>query len=104
MFSLQTALARPQLSLERVRRTPGLVDTLLRYALWAMMVAVGVLFLLAVAYLLRGSLEMFPTAEQEENVRIVAGFAAVLLAVGEVALWRVLRRRRASRPSASRAV
>lgn len=71
--------------------------TLLRYALWAMMVAVGVLFALTVAYLVRGSLEMFPTAEQQENVRIVAGFAALLLAAVEVGLWRVLRSRRVSR-------
>ena len=69
-----------------------------------MIVAVGVLFALAVLYLVRGSLEMFPTAEQQENVRIVAGFAALLLAVVEVALLRVVRWRRPRGKSASRAV
>lgn len=56
------------------------------------MVAVGLLLLLDVAYFARGSLELFPTAEQEDKVRRVTGAIAVLLAGIEVGLWWLLRK------------
>ena len=56
------------------------------------MVAVGIPLCLAVAYLVHGSLEMFPTPEQQDNVRVVAGTIAGGLGVVEIALWWVQRR------------
>ena len=64
----------------------------LRYTIWILMAAVGVLLALAVAYFFRGSLEAFPTAEQEDKVRTVAGFLAAMLALAELGLWWLLRR------------
>ena len=52
----------------------------------------GVLFALAVAYRLRGSLEWFPTAEQEAKVRRVTTLLAAGFAAAEVGLWQCLRR------------
>ena len=83
---------RPQLRVERVRRTPKLGRWPLRYALLALMLAVGLLLALAVAYLVRGSLEEFPTAEQQDKVRTVARAFVLVLAAVEIVLWRVVRR------------
>jgi hypothetical protein len=70
---------------------------LVTYAVGLGMVVTGLLLLLAVLYFARGSLEEFPTAEQQDKVRTVTGAAALLLAGLEVALWRLLRHvRRAS--------
>lgn len=55
------------------------------------MVAVGLLLALAVLYFARGSLEEFPTAEQQDKIRTVMGASALLLAAIELALWRLLR-------------
>lgn len=68
------------------------MDSPLRYLLWILMVVVGALLALAVAYLVRGSLEAFPTAEQQDKVRTVAGVLVAMLAVAEFALWWLLRR------------
>ena len=62
-----------------------------RLAIIGAMSVGGVLLALAVAYRVRGSLEWFPTAEQEAKARqvttlLVAGFAAA-----EVGLWQLLR-------------
>jgi hypothetical protein len=65
---------------------------LARLALWLALAAIGVLFVLAVLYLARGSLEQFPTAEDHEKVRLVAGAGAVLLLGAGGALVVLLRR------------
>ena len=55
------------------------------------MIIGGLLLGLTVAYLIRGSLEEFPTAEQQEKVRVVTTvLAAALLAVEGALLlaWR----------------
>ncbi|HYJ80296.1 MAG TPA: hypothetical protein VEW03_11865 [Longimicrobiaceae bacterium] len=62
------------------------------------MVAVGVVLALDLAYLARGSLELYPTEEDQEKVRLVTGVLAVLLIGVEVALVALYRRlRRATR-------
>ena len=63
-----------------------------RLALWLALTAVGFLLVLAVAYFAHGSLEDVPTAEQTDNVRVVAGLGAVLLLGIELGLWSLLRR------------
>ena len=55
------------------------------------MVVVGLLLLLDVAYFVRGSLEWFPTHEQQDKIRRVTGVIAVLLAGIEIGLWWLLR-------------
>lgn len=59
------------------------------------MLVVGVLLVADVLYFANGTLEMFPTGEQQEKVRLVTGTIAVLLLSAEVALWALLRRTRA---------
>ena len=72
-----------------------------RLALWLALAVVGLLFILAVLYFARGSLEEFPTAEDTSKVRTVAGVGAVLLLAVELALVVFLRRvTRAARPRA----
>jgi hypothetical protein len=56
------------------------------------MTVVGMLFLLAIAYFVRGSLEEFPTDEQIDKVRSVTAVSAALLLVVEVGLLSLLRR------------
>ena len=51
------------------------------------MVVIGFPLALAVAYLAHGSLEMFPTAEQQDKVHTVAGVIAGGLSAVEIALW-----------------
>ena len=68
------------------------MESHLRYVIWILMVVGGVLLALAAAYLVRGSLEAFPTAEQQDKVRTVAGVLVAVLAVVEFALWWLLRR------------
>ena len=63
----------------------------MRFAIRLMMLAVGVLLAIDVLYLVNGSLEMFPTAEQQEKIRTVTGAIAVLLLMVEAALWALLR-------------
>ena len=60
-------------------------------ALWVALATVGLLFVLFVLYFARGSLEEFPTAEQTNKVRVVAGVGAVLLLGVELGLWLLLR-------------
>jgi hypothetical protein len=55
------------------------------------MLGVGLLLLLDVVYFVRGSLEEFPTAEQQEKIRTVTGVIGASLLVVEIALWRLLR-------------
>jgi hypothetical protein len=63
-------------------------------AVIAAMVVVGLALGLDLLYLVRGSLEEFPTPEQQDKVRTVTGALAVLLALAELALWLLVRRLR----------
>src|SRR5688500_15054771 len=65
---------------------------LLRITILLSMVVVGILLCLDLAYLMRGSLEQFPTAEQEDKVRWVTAAIAMLLLAVEVVLWLAYRR------------
>jgi nitrate reductase gamma subunit len=65
-----------------------------RTAAWLVMAALGLILALDVAYLVRGSLEEFPTTEQQSKVRVVTGVIAVLLTAAEVGVWLFLRRLR----------
>jgi hypothetical protein len=56
------------------------------------MTVVGMLFLLAIAYFVRGSLEEFPTDEQMDKVRRVSAVGAAMLFAIEVGLLSLLRR------------
>lgn len=62
-----------------------------RYGVVLAMIAVGLLLCLDVAYFLRGSLEEFPTDEQQDKVRRVTAAIAAVLVLAEVALWSLLR-------------
>ena len=64
---------------------------LARSAIWMAMTIVGLLLAFAIAYFLRGSLEEFPTAEDEAKVRTVTGVLAAILAIVEIGLWSLLR-------------
>ena len=59
----------------------------IRRAIVLAMAVVALLLAVDIAYLVSGSLEQFPTAEQEDKVRIVSSAIAVLLIVIEIALW-----------------
>jgi hypothetical protein len=69
-----------------------MLTRLAQFVLWLAIGVAGLLLLLAVAYLARGSLEQFPTDEQVTKVRIVAGTSAAILLGVEVGLWWLLRR------------
>jgi len=77
---------------------------MVRFAIRLMMLAVGVLLAIDVLYLVNGSLEMFPTAEQQEKIRTLTGAIAVLLLSVEAALWALLRRTRRAVPLIERSV
>ena len=68
-----------------------------RTAIRLAMVVVGVALAVDVVYFFTGSLEMFPTAEQQAKARTVTGAIAVLLVAVEVGLWALLRRTRGDR-------
>ena len=64
------------------------------HAIRLLMLAIGMVLALDVFYLVNGSLEMFPTAEQQEKVREVTGAIAVLLLCAEAGLWALMRKTR----------
>lgn len=64
---------------------------LARYGLLLAMLVVAILLGLNLLYLVRGSLEQFPTDEQESKVRVVTAVLGVLLFAAEVGLWAMLR-------------
>ncbi|HEX8211426.1 MAG TPA: hypothetical protein VF584_14740 [Longimicrobium sp.] len=64
----------------------------MKVAIRLLMLAVGVVLAMDVLYLVNGSLEMFPTEEQQEKIRVVTGAIAVLLLCAEAGLWTLLRR------------
>ena len=78
-----------------------MAQRLARSAIVLTMTVVGVLLALFVAYFLRGSLEEFPTAEQENKVHTVTAVAAAMLLLVEIGLWSMLRRMRRESPSPS---
>lgn len=63
-------------------------------ALTAAMIVVAALLGVDIVYFISGSLEQFPTAEQEDKVRRVTAGIAILLIVIEMALWFARRRLR----------
>lgn len=56
------------------------------------MAVVGLALVLDVWYFIGGSMEMHPTAEQQDKVRLATGFIAILLASLQAGLWLLLRR------------
>jgi hypothetical protein len=70
-----------------------------RALLWCAAILLLLLMLVSGAAFVRGSLELFPTEEQESKVRLVYGSAFVVFGLLElaVAIWL----RRVSRPSPS---
>ena len=64
---------------------------LARYGLLLAMLAVAILLGLDLLYLVRGSLEQFPTDEQGDEVRVVTAVLGVFLLLAEVGLWAMLR-------------
>jgi hypothetical protein len=65
---------------------------MVRLAIRLMMVIAGVLLVLDVLYFVNGSLETFPRDEQQDTIRSLTGFLAVLLLAAEAGLWALLRR------------
>ena len=63
-----------------------------RASLWLLAVSLVVPMLLFGAYFLNGSLEQFPTAEQQSTVRIVSGFGFIVFALLEAIVIISLRR------------
>jgi hypothetical protein len=52
---------------------------MIRYAAWLALAVVGLLLALDLAYFMRGSLELYPTEDDHEKVRLVTGMIAVVL-------------------------
>jgi len=63
-----------------------------RVAVRSVMLVLGLLLIVFIAYAINGSLEEFPTEEDHAKVRTVAGVLATTIILAEVALWLVLRR------------
>ena len=61
------------------------------YIVFAAILAVGMAFLLATLYMLNGSVELYPTEEQEDKVRMMAAIAVVSFAFVEALLWLLLK-------------
>lgn len=54
-----------------------------RFLLWAALTFTGLCLALTTVYFVRGSLELFPTAEQTAKIRVVTGaIFLALLAIG----------------------
>ena len=77
--------------------------TLTRFALWIALAIVGSTLLVVLAYFVTGSLEQFPTDEQQNNVRVVTGVLATILVAIEIGLWTLLRHTKSSGPPGERA-
>ena len=74
-----------------------------RFALWIALTIVGSTLLVVLAYFVTGSLEQFPTDEQQNNVRVVTGVLATILVAIEIGLWTLLRHTKSSGPPGERA-
>ena len=70
------------------------MNTAAKAILWLLAVALAVLALLFGAYFVHGSLEQFPTDEQQGKARIVAGLGFILFALLATAVVAVLRWKR----------
>src|SRR5688500_12554021 len=65
---------------------------LARVAVQVAMSVLGLMLIVFTAYGINGSLEEFPTDEQQDTVRTVSGVLVALLILAEAALWLLLRR------------
>jgi hypothetical protein len=63
-----------------------------RAILWLLALSLGLLSLLSGIALWQGSLELFPTQEQEDKIRIVYGTTFILFVLLELGVIAVLRR------------
>jgi hypothetical protein len=63
-----------------------------RKLVWLAMVVAGVALVLDVWYFIGGSMELYPTEEQQDKIRLATGVIAVFLASLEAGLWLLLRR------------
>ncbi len=57
----------------------------------AAMLALGLALLLAILYLIYGSLEMYPTEEQQSKVRIAMSVVVMCIVAAEALLWGLAR-------------
>lgn len=67
----------------------------MRRLIWIPIAAIGALLMLNVAYCWNGSLEDFPTEEQQDKIRtvtLVNGVVLTVVEIGLIALARWLRR------------
>lgn len=64
----------------------------MRFAVVIAMMVVGALLAVTIAYLVHGSLEAFPTAEQQDKVRRVMALLSAVLLLLEGGLLLALRR------------
>ena len=76
---------------------------LTRFALWIALTLVGSTLLVVLAYFVTGSLEQFPTDEQQNTVRVVTGVLATILVAIEIGPWALLRHTKSSGPPGERA-
>lgn len=67
-----------------------------RVAVVPMMIVVALALALDILYFMRGSLELYPTDEQQDKIRILTTTFGVLLAIVELGLglllWRLARK------------
>ena len=77
-----------------------MIRRLMRFAVVIAMMVVGALLAVTIAYLVRGSLEAFPTAEQQDKVRRVMALLSAGLLLLECGLLLALRRIGQLRPEA----
>ena len=83
-------------------RTPDMTRNLTRFALWIALTVVGSTLLVVLAYFVTGSLEQFPTEEQQNTVRVVTGVLATILVAFAIALWTLLRHTKSTGASGER--
>lgn len=76
----------------------GRMTRLAKLIVIALMVVVALIGLLAGLSFVHGSLELYPTEEQQSKARTVAGSVVLLSCVLEYALWRAFRRLRPAKP------
>jgi hypothetical protein len=63
-----------------------------RKLVWLAMVVVGLALVLDVWYFIGGSMELYPTEEQQDKVRLATGVIAIFLLSLKAGLWLLLRR------------
>ena len=78
------------------------MNTAVRASLWALAAALAIPILLFGAYFVHGSLEDFPTDEQQDKVRIVSGAGVLILTLPEALVIAALLRGRKSNNSGPR--